>query len=328
MVNVSIVIPVYNVEKYIIRCLDSVRNQTYSDYEVLLIDDKGSDKSVDIVREYIDTNHLTNWKIVSHNKNRGLSAARNTGIQSSGGNYIYFLDSDDTITENCLELLVSHMHDDVDFVMSVYDNIPAGISFPLFGNGSFTQSELIQKYCRKELPWNAVNRLVRKSFLQNQSLYFAEGLLSEDLLWNYLLLAHVRKVVLVNQVTYHYYVNQGSIMNTCSYNYKYISDLLKISNEMLAIEQQHPSVELLRYYHEVRYDLIPNALLWYGYPLKFKIKTLKEIFKSRFKRDFKCLPIVSKMKMCLPSLLLIGASFTKFYWSEYYPVLKRKLRIV
>lgn len=327
MVNISVVIPVYNVENFIVRCLDSVRSQTYSDYEVLLVDDRGDDGSVGLAKEYIEKYQLQNWRIVVHTQNRGLSAARNTGIEFSQGTYIYFLDSDDTITENCLETLMGAMDEGVDFVMSVYDNIPSGKTFPSFGNGSYNQAELISKYCRNELPWNAVNRLVRKSFLVDNALYFVEGLLSEDLLWNYLLLGHVRKAVLVDQVTYHYYVNQGSIMNSCSHNYKYVLDLIDIARRMLEIEEKHPSAGLLRYYHQVHFSLIPKAVLWYNYPLQYKWKILHGIFSNRSRREFLSVPFAHKILMSLPAWLMVCIAFIRFYWSEYYPVFKHKMRI-
>ena len=100
MPKFSIVIPVYNVEKYIKKCLDSVANQSFKDYEVIVVNDGTKDNSMDIVKEY-------DFKVVNQ-KNMGLSEARNTGVKSSTGEYIIFLDSDDYIEKDLLkDLLIS-----------------------------------------------------------------------------------------------------------------------------------------------------------------------------------------------------------------------------
>lgn len=104
--KVSIIIPVYNVSKYIERCLKSVLGQTWKDLEIILVDDCTPDDSMDIVRGILETSSRSDIvTILKHEKNRGLSAARNTGIRQATGNYLYFLDSDDYLPANGIELL-------------------------------------------------------------------------------------------------------------------------------------------------------------------------------------------------------------------------------
>ena len=105
---ISVIIPVYNVEKYIIRCLESVKQQSYKDYEVILVDDCGQDNSIGLAKDYLEKNFPANSHIITHDCNKGLSAARNTGILAATGEFIYFLDSDDAITNDCLSLLYSY----------------------------------------------------------------------------------------------------------------------------------------------------------------------------------------------------------------------------
>jgi glycosyltransferase involved in cell wall biosynthesis len=98
---VSILIPVYGVERYIVRCLESVENQTYDNIEVILVNDCTPDRSIEVAEEYLETSRLKGFaKIVSHEKNRGLSAARNTAVKAANGDYILHLDSDDYIDKN------------------------------------------------------------------------------------------------------------------------------------------------------------------------------------------------------------------------------------
>ena len=108
--KISIVIPIFNVENYITACIHSVMNQDYTgEIECLLIDDCGTDNSILLAEECISTNRRPNihFRIIHHQRNRGLSAARNTGIDAATGEYIYYLDSDDEITPDCIEKLVS-----------------------------------------------------------------------------------------------------------------------------------------------------------------------------------------------------------------------------
>ncbi len=100
--QVSIIIPIYNVEKYISKCIESVINQTFKDIEIICVDDGSTDNSIKIIRQNFDDNRIT---ILKHDKNCGLGAARNTGINYARGNYIFFLDSDDYVLPETIEKL-------------------------------------------------------------------------------------------------------------------------------------------------------------------------------------------------------------------------------
>ena len=117
--KVSIIIPVYNVAPYIKRCLDSIVAQTFQNIECILVDDCGTDNSKEIVQQYIDNYQgYIQFKIIHHEKNLGLSGARNTGIRIATGEWLYFLDSDDAVTPNCISSLLAlkDKYPDVDFV--------------------------------------------------------------------------------------------------------------------------------------------------------------------------------------------------------------------
>ena len=120
--KVSIIIPVYNVSKYIERCLKSALDQTWKDLEIILVDDCTPDDSMDIARSVLETSSRSNMvTILKHEKNRGLSAARNTGIRQAKGDYLYFLDSDDYLPVNSIELLAdAAIRHNVDFVIGEF----------------------------------------------------------------------------------------------------------------------------------------------------------------------------------------------------------------
>ena len=107
---VSVIIPIYNVAPYIERCLLSVITQTYDALEIVLIDDCGVDDSMKIAESTLqNVEHLRIVKILHHEKNRGLSAARNTGIMAATGRYLFFLDSDDWIKPDCIQQMVERI---------------------------------------------------------------------------------------------------------------------------------------------------------------------------------------------------------------------------
>ena len=121
--KVSIIIPVYNVAKYIERCLLSVLDQTWQDLEVILVNDCTPDNSMEIARRVVASHPRgTVVRCLEHEENRGLSAARNTGISASVGDYLYFLDSDDYISANAIELLAdAAVQKRPDFVIGNYE---------------------------------------------------------------------------------------------------------------------------------------------------------------------------------------------------------------
>ena len=176
---ISIIIPIYNVSQYITKCLDSVFSQTYKNFEVILVDDCGTDDSMDVVREYLRKNVFHNVNILSHERNRGLSAARNTGLVNAKGEYVYFLDSDDSISDDCLSVLAWTLKDKFyDVVLADYkfvgtDGISSDLKLPeceLIGNAS-----ILGAYANGLWYVMAWNKLCRRDFLINNDLFFEEG---------------------------------------------------------------------------------------------------------------------------------------------------------
>lgn len=118
---ISIIIPLYNVEQYVAECIESVANQTFKDVEIVLVDDFCTDRTVEVVTEYLATQNNVKYKIIKHTKNLGLSAARNTGLDNAKGDYVYFLDSDDILEPTALEnLYIAIMSGDYAIAISYF----------------------------------------------------------------------------------------------------------------------------------------------------------------------------------------------------------------
>lgn len=210
--DISVIIPVYNVENYINACLLSVVNQTFvRSLECILVDDCGNDNSWNIVESFVESyDGDVVFKLVRHDKNKGLSGARNTGINNATGDYVYFIDSDDTITGDCLYSLSQPLREfSYDFVFANHNYIcDYDISIPLsIPEGSIKESRLIKKYYRDGWFVLAWNKLINRQFLIKNQLYFEEGLIHEDELWSFKVACVANSMYVVNARTYNYLYN-------------------------------------------------------------------------------------------------------------------------
>jgi len=217
--KVSIIIPIYNVEKYIFDCLRSVADQTMTEgVECILVDDKGNDNSMSIAQQFVDDYYGgIQFTILHHEKNKGLSAARNTGIDAAVGKYLYFLDSDDELTPECIERLYALATKyDVDMVQGCYiADCPMLTSFwkskPAFTSD---RSYIMRTMLNYDIfPIMAQNRLVLRDIIVNNNLYFKEGIIHEDNHWTFFLSKHIKSLAICNTPTYSYRSTPGSIMN-------------------------------------------------------------------------------------------------------------------
>lgn len=234
--KISIVIPVYNVEPYIEDCLKSVAAQTYKgDIECIVINDCTPDGSCAIIERFIkEYNGNIDFKLLHHSVNRGLSAARNTGIDAATGEYIYFLDSDDEITPDCIELLAEPLKEQkYDFVIGDYETRGTTKEFPqlLLEEGPVsTNSHIRALYFADKWYMMAWNKLCNLDYIRKEELYFKEGLLNEDNLWSFQLACTAGSMYIVKSETYKYKVRETSIMGTCDQT-KRVFSLSKIVHE-------------------------------------------------------------------------------------------------
>ena len=215
--KVSIVIPIYNVAPYIEECIDSVMNQTWKgNLECILVDDCGTDNSMQVAENKLHGYQgPVSFRIVRHDKNRGLSAARNTGIDAATGDYVYFLDSDDEITPDCISMLVGPLKENT-YDLIIGDYKITGSDMPkaplllknrtvLYGN------DVLNAYRKMEWYMLSVNKLYRVEFLNHHNLRFREGIIHEDELWSFQIACLAQSLYAVGYETYIYKIREGSI---------------------------------------------------------------------------------------------------------------------
>lgn len=218
MAKISVIVPVYNVEKYIRKCLDSILNQTFTDFEIILVDDGSPDNCGSICDEYAKKD---NRIFVVHQKNGGLSAARNSGIdwafQNSDSEFITFIDSDDTIAENYLEKLMNAMDNNADIVSCklnfFIEETQKSETDGCFDTPAerFTGKEAVIHLYKMDskVRTEACAKLYRKNLFSD--IRFPEGKIHEDQAVVPILIYSSRTVVSINDPLYIYYIRNGSI---------------------------------------------------------------------------------------------------------------------
>lgn len=216
----SIIIPIYNTESYLAACLDSAVNQQYDDYEVVCVDDGSTDGSAEILQHYASQHpHIRTIR----QENRGIGSARNAGLQAARGDYILFLDSDDWLEADSLQVLSQHtsQNDIVCFGGHRYFNYqqhyePADPIRPVSGLTGW------EYYCRHALEQHrfafvcVVLRCYRREFLLNNNLFFREGIFHEDNLFTPIVCYYARRVAVIDHTLYSYRVREHSIMTSRS----------------------------------------------------------------------------------------------------------------
>lgn len=213
---ISIVVPIYNVSDYIEDCLQSIANQDYDgNVECVLVDDCGTDNSIDLAHRFIDNySGSISFSIISHSYNRGLSAARNTGLRKASGDYILFVDSDDYLTHDALTILSKPLETErYDMIVSRFKKVGLGCELgPIIHGGAALYGDDIRKcYIKDSWDNTATHKLCRKDFLLSKSLFFYEGVLFEDFLWGMEVYLEARSLLVVDAITYYYRIREDSI---------------------------------------------------------------------------------------------------------------------
>ena len=236
----SVIIPVYNVEKYLEQCVDSVLNQHLQDYELILVDDGSPDQCPQICDSYAAQHPEVR---VIHQKNGGLSAARNAGIKEAEGEYIMFMDSDDWWNP---DVDVDGIMNEVRSRRTVQMFLFTSLDY-IDGEGYYRRNEhhrLDQIRTQKteyyyqdllsngNLEVSACTKILSRAFILNNNLYFADGLLGEDNQWMIRVLRKLQSVQIINQPLYICRISRSDSI-THTIKGKNVSDMLKIVQESM-----------------------------------------------------------------------------------------------
>lgn len=221
--NLSIIIPVYNTEKYLKRCLDSVIKAKIEETEIIIIDDGSKDNSLKIIKEY--SNKYEFIRYISK-KNEGLAATKNLGIKEAKGNYISFIDSDDTINENFYKDALEFMNKDYDMIIYDFNNITNKDTFVTEAkNDLYNNYEEKKALLYTSIMPSSCNKIVKTELYRKIKL-FPKGILYEDLATTPQLFLLAQKIKYINKPYYNYYINTSSIMRN-NENKKHMLNMIK-----------------------------------------------------------------------------------------------------
>ncbi|HFI0358289.1 TPA: glycosyltransferase family 2 protein [Streptococcus suis] len=275
-VLLSVIIPVYQVEKYLKRCINSVLAQKFNSYEIILVDDGSTDSSPEICDEYsIEYPHIS----VIHKENGGLSDARNVGIKHAAGEYIFFLDSDDwispTMFESLKEIISSKKHDIIHFDLQFCKNEQSNCVKCELNKKEFSGIVAFQKMLEcTDITSFSTDKLYRVSLFLENRIEFPVGAYYEDLGTIYKLFLVADSVYYTNQVYYYYFLgNEAAI--TRSWSEKKFLDMFRFYSEIFEVSLQNQYINnrlartyysnglvhiLTKLYESQSYDLIAKEI--------------------------------------------------------------------
>lgn len=309
-IMVSVIVPIYNVEEYLEECLESIRNQTYTNIEVILVNDGSTDGSIEICERFCQQDNR--FKLLTQ-ENQGLSAARNRGVKESIGEYIMFVDSDDVVKENIVEVLFFYMNSDVDIVEcqitrckdELVENKPTSIMF----KGESTEA-ILKSIEFKEVKFCAFTKLYRRELVEKVP--FLEGYIYEDVYTGMNYLKYIRKMVAVDLRGYYYRVRPNSIM-TKSFNEKNL-DIFTIGKKL--IESFDDNEYLLPY---IGYFIFYLSLSHYQRDGITKVSPYFDMYEN-FIRDCAFLAKQSKEVVSKYRLLRIYLMAPKYFITITHPL--------
>ena len=307
---ISVIVPVYNVEEYLEECLESIRQQTYTDIEVILVNDGSTDGSRKICERYYEKDNR--FKLINQ-ENQGQSVARNRGVKESIGQYIMFVDSDDVINTNVLEVLLPYMKTDVDIVecrmVRNKEELNSNeISTIVFEGNS--KEAILNCIAFRAVKFCAFTKLYRREIVEK--IPFLEGYIYEDVFTGINYLNHIRKIIVVDYIGYYYRVRPNSTM-TKSFNEKNL-DIFPIGKKL--IESFDDNEYLLPY---IGYFIFYLSLSHYQRDGITKVSPYFDMYEN-FIRDCAFLAKQSKEVVSKYRLLRIYLMAPKYFITITHPL--------
>lgn len=319
MKKISIIIPVYNAGEYLEECLESVINQSYTNIEVLLIDDGSIDNSQEICKKYLNKSQIFKYY---YQKNQGVSSARNNGIKNATGDYITFIDSDDFIENDYCDSLMKHMNSDVDMVVLGIDRFSDGNYYSIrnrFESGLYNSKDIkdivVDDGTMSGFTFHSSCAILyrceiiknKKIFFNSQVKYNEDGLFNADYVFNCVNSLYVD----YNKIIYHYRNNFSSASKTIDYlgeayenSMEEILSALK-NYEMFNVEEQIARRDFIIGFNKLQY-IAKN---------KLGLKLFRDVLKKHQMR--KNLKAILFRKITFPkkiAYILIKINFVHFLY--------------
>lgn len=281
MPKISIIIPVYNGEEYLEKCLESIKSQELKDIQAIIVNDGSVDKSEEIIDKYVEENPQIFEKV--NKENGGQATARNLGITKARGEYIIFIDSDDYIEQEMLKIMYDKAQEDKsDIVVCDYYEVTNDKKIVKKAIRSFSEDMNINYILSNASPWN---KLIKTELITKNNIKFLENHIYEDLATMPILGGYAKKITYLQKPLYNYIIREGSTMRQQTYNKKLESIFIAIEH----LEKQMQKRNIYDEYKEELEYLIIEHLLYAssGRFLQYKegnakLKEIKKIIKEKY----------------------------------------------
>ena len=312
---ISVIVPVYNVEEYLEECLDSIKNQTFKDFEVILVNDGSIDNSQEICELYCDQD--SRFCLINQ-ENKGQSIARNIGVAESKGKFIVFIDSDDIVRVDLLDQLMNYMSDEIDIVEC---DKTEDIQY-LNEKGKdiqvkeFDSNEALYKCFNHAVSWSPVAKLYRREIVEK--IPFLENLIYEDFYTGIVSLKYINKMRKIDYIGYYYRYHTSSTMNQ-KYSEKNL-DIFKVGEKLL---EEFREDNWLPYVGNMLF------LVGIGHFKKYNIRVGHPYYQLYIDEINKYAKIAKKSSDIFNSSKLLRwyTYSSKYFFSLYYPLYLRYLDI-
>ena len=289
--KISVIVPAYNVEKYIEKCINSIIKQSYENIEIIIVDDGSTDKTSKICDKIAKAD---NRIVVIHQQNQGLSQARNNGIKVATGNYISLVDGDDIVGENFLQNMISAMHSNIDVVISGYktvDDSEKEIDINQKANITLSGQEAVIELLTQQESYFVIawNKLYKKNLFTENNIWYPVGRIHEDNLTTYRLLSKARNVAIIDAADYLYIKHPGSITSKSKKNQQ-INEKINAAKEAVVFFAK--SKEL---FEAASYSLFLAQIIALNESIKnndtdLRRKITSDILKSNYSKNKFCTP--------------------------------------
>lgn len=314
---VSVIIPVYNTEKYLKRCLDSVLNQSYTDIEVIVVNDGSTDNSLQILKEYEKNDNRI--KLIDQ-QNQGVSSARNTGLENVNGEYIIFIDSDDWVESNMFELLVENMSvSNSDISCCQYDK---EVQTDISNLEVWTYDKSLTEFIKhQKLNGSLVNKLIKSEIVANVR-FDTTIAYGEDALFFWEILLNSKSLCITNKVLYHVVLHGDSASGSGAY--KIIrKDCIRVWNSIVDsarnIDEKYVSFAKAQLANMAFYSLY--EMIYY----KYENELHKTLFLGELKKNFyelKKATFVSTKVKIFSKIMIKNFDLSKFLISQIVKIKK------
>lgn len=292
--KISVIVPVYKAEKYLHRCVDSILSQTFTDFELILVNDGSPDNCGAICDEYAQKDNRVR---VFHKKNGGVSSARNLGLNNAQGEWVTFVDSDDWLKPECLEKLTAKL--DADMIKCGVEASDKSFHW-IIENCRYDVKQFMEEYSTKAIARTSCVTLFKNELIQKFKIRFDERIrFGEDMIFNLLYLSYSRNVRLVNHIGYVYF-SEPETLHYIKYNMSFDE-----------IETSLKTVWNLRI--KIKNSTGANLNLYHDFYLYFSMIPVTRLKDEKYRSDY-----FDLCKKFIPSLDITG-----FYNSPYFsPIIR------